>query len=349
MVKRSEITKKHQEFVDALKFTPTTVRLYIQGYGGECYAGKVDRKIYDYFKEHKYDISEYANDWDSNFGELIPSEMQPFYPGSPYDCDNLFHASGAELSDLNEIRVEEVDSGKELWVHNCGYSDLDDTGIEVEEGGGAEIYEHLDENTVVFWGGQGEKGCFFDGEFVIRAPFDPKKLKIVYENCDDWYIISTVLYDGEEIDGSGGYSTTGKWAEQKWVLFGDEEVYEPVSIEDRESEDSEEWDPAEELDKIVEEHSDDFLQEAADALNETFADELSTSDKTPEEIMYGLTDWFDRDTKPTRKGEYEVLIDAPWPNGGLGRAEWSGRTWKKDGEKVKIHQWRGLAREPYEA
>ena len=35
--------------MEILKFTPQTVTISVGGYGGECYIGKVDRKIYDYF------------------------------------------------------------------------------------------------------------------------------------------------------------------------------------------------------------------------------------------------------------------------------------------------------------
>ena len=320
--------KQKQELMDTLKFTPVKVRMLIQGYGGECYAGRVDRKIYEYFKAQRIDMEEYAGDWDGIFNDNVPRELQPFSPGSPYDCDGLFHASGAELSDLNEIRVDS-DDGQELWVHNCGYSDLEDSGATVNQMGGEDL-DDLDENEVVFWGGQGEKGCFFDAEFVLKQPFDPKKLTIGYENCDGWYIINSVEYDGEELDGTGGYSTSGKWTEHKWVLNNGEEVYNSVSLDDREEEGlewdavpesaciSEEWDPAQELDKIIEEHM--------------------------------LTDWYPVDVKPVRKGEYEVRTTKTpvWPFPATFRAQWTGRTWKdSDGNKVEgIIEWRGLAEDP---
>ena len=129
--------KQKEELIEILKFTPVRARIIIQGYGGECYAGTVDRKIYDYFKSRKIHMDEYSGDWD---GEIdVPEELQPYSPGSPYECDNLFHASGAELSDLNVIRVEDYDSGKDIWASNAGYSDLIKQGVEVEETGGGEI------------------------------------------------------------------------------------------------------------------------------------------------------------------------------------------------------------------
>jgi hypothetical protein len=320
--------KQQQELIDVLKFTPVKVRMLIQGYGGESYAGRVDRKIYDYFASQRIDMDEYAGDWDGIFNDNVPRDLQPFSPGSPYDCDGLWHASGAELSDLNEIRVDS-DDGQEIWVHNCGHSDLENSGVTVDQQGGEDL-DDLDENEVVLWGGQGEKGCFFDAEFVLKAPFDPKKLIIGYENCDGWYIINSVEYDSEELDGTGGYSTTGKWTEHKWILCNGEEVYDSVALDDREDEGlewdimpessctSETWDPAEELDKIS----------------------LPT------------TDWYPVDVKPVRKGEYDVDLgkDVAWPFSRIIRAEWSGRTWKnEDGDTLKsVVAWRGLAVEPVE-
>ena len=56
-------TKKQKEQLMAtLKFTPRDYRIEITGYGGEIYFGQVDRKIYEFFKEHKIDIAEYIED-----------------------------------------------------------------------------------------------------------------------------------------------------------------------------------------------------------------------------------------------------------------------------------------------
>lgn len=311
--------KQKQELVDILKFTPINARLLIQGYGGECYAGTVDRKIYDYFAKRKIDMDEYANDWDGDIN--VPENMQPFSPGSAYECDNLFHASGAELSDLNEIRVED-ENGKDLWVHDLRCDSLNKTGVIVGEGGGAEL-DDLEEGTVVFWGGQGEKGCFFDAEFTLKAPFDPKKLQISYENCDGWYIISNVEYDGEELDGTGGYSTTGKWAENKWIIIGDEEVYDSVSKDDCEDEDipvlegEEEW--------------------ASKAIDDNLSDEAVSSFSTLVQALSNARaeNWNSTDVKPTDKGVYEVkFVKGVWPLGDVRTAEWTGRSWKENGKKA---------------
>jgi hypothetical protein len=309
--------KQKQELVDILKFTPQTVTLSVSGYGGECYMGRVDRKIYDYFKEHKIDMEEYANDWDDKFG-FVPDEMRPFTPGSPYDCDGFCHASGPEMSDMNTVEVTD-ENGNTIWEGNLGLDWLDDEQIPVDEWETA-IIDDEPEGTVIFWGGQGEKGLLYGGTFELKQPFDPKKLKFNFSNADGWYICNNISYDSEDISNDD-LSTTGKWGENKWIIVGGEEVYEGVSRDDIEEESdqvSEDWDPAAELDKIVEEQL--------------------------------MTEWYPADVKPVHKGEYEVDLGklVAWPFARIVRAEWTGRSWKdSEGKSVKgIEAWRGLAEDP---
>lgn len=296
-----------QLLIDTLKFTPQTYQIYIGGYGGEAYAGRVSRETYEYFKENKIDIEEYASDWDNKFDD-VPRELQPFSPGSPYDCDSLFHSSGASLDGSNEITISD-ETGDIQWRCALGLNELEDAGVTVEEFGGADLGCDIGDNEVAFWGGNGEKGTFFEGEVLLRAPFDPKKLKVSYENCDDWYIVNTVEYDGEEIDGSNGYSTTGKWTENKWILGINVEEYEPVSREDQDEEESD---------------------EETECLEPTLPD---------------TTDWFPSDIDPVHKGVYEVMIGAvaAWPFPNQAYYTWTGKSWKDiDGKKATIYQWRGL-------
>lgn len=304
--------QKH-ELMEILKFTPQTVNIQIYAYGGECYMGRVDRKIYNFFKEHKIDLEEYASDWDGKF-DFVPSELQPFPPGSPYECDGLCHASGPEVSDTNRIEITDG-NGNTIWESSFGLNDLEDQGVEVDEWETA-IIDDEPEGTVIFWGGQGEKGTCFGSSFELKAPFDPKKLKISYSNCDGWWICNGVSYDEEDLDNDD-LSTTGKWGENKWVIVGGEEVYEAVSRDD--------------------------IDEESEVTEEQLIEEL---DQLGESLM---TDWFPKDIEPVRNGSYEVsLADTAWPFAGIVRADWNGKGWKQDGKKIKITQWRGLAGDPNE-
>lgn len=309
--KRKTKAEQHEELIQTLKFTPRTYTISIGGYGGETYAGVVDRKIYDYFKSKKIDIEQYAFNWDEDMWQDIPDEMRPFEPGSPYDCDNVFHGCGATFDGSNLITVTD-ENGETHWEKDLGYN-LEDDGVTVECLSSTEIGD-LEPGTIVIWSSQGEKGGFFEGEINLREPFDPAKLTINYEDCDGWSIICGIEYDGEEIDGSNGYSTTGKWSESKWIIVGDtEEVYE-----------------SEERDEDGEYDSEESEDEGLTAF-QTLADTLAER-------------WNDMDTKPDHKGEYEAkFVEGSWPVGNVRTAEWTGRSWKENGKKApEMLGWREL-------
>lgn len=318
--------EQKQELIDTLKFTPVRARILIQGYGGECYIGSVPRETYEFFKAKRIDVEQFVNDWDNELFPDVPGQHRFVESGSPYDCDNLFHQSGATMDDSSRLTVVNDDTNEDIFETDLSVHNLEDQGITVDCTDDFDSSD-LETGSVIFWGGQGEKGCFFDGEITLRAPFDPAKLRITYGNGDDWYLCSGVEYDGEEVEGSDGYSTTGKWGEHKFWIAGGEEVY---AGEERD-EDSEEWNPAAELDKIevpVLEGEEMWAQRAIDESS--------------------LSPWHDRDSNPVHKGEYEVVYNAQWPNSGQGRAEWTGRTWKQGGRKIVIRQWRGLNYNPAE-
>lgn len=220
--------KQKEELMQTLKFTPRNYRVEITGYGGEVYWGAVDRKIYDFFKEHKVDIEEYASDWDDEKWEFIPEDLRPFSPGSPYDVGGV-HQSGATFDENSTVTVYD-ELGEEVWSCPLGIDALEAAGVSVESAGDEYISEY-EEGTVVFYGAQGEKGLFFGNEFELRQPFDPKKLSISYNDHDGWEMVYGVSYNGEEIGGSD-YDTSGKWAENKWIIVGGEEIYEGVSRDD---------------------------------------------------------------------------------------------------------------------
>jgi len=229
--------KEKEELIQTLKFTPRDYKVEIGNYGGEIYFGTVDRKIYEFFKEKKIDIEQYAGDWDDEKWEDIPEDMRPFSPGSGYDCDNLAHNSGASFETGNTIEVYD-ENGDIVWSCDLTVEALEAEGVKVECF--EEVYiNDQPEGTVVFFGAQGEKGCLFGNDFHLTAPFDPKKLEVHYGDYDGWQMISGIMYNGEDIDNYN-LDTTGKWGEAKWLIVGDEEVYEGEYRDDGDSDDEDE-------------------------------------------------------------------------------------------------------------
>ena len=212
---------EQEELIQTLKFTPRTYRVMLSGYGGEIVLGSVPREQYEYFRDNEIDIEEYA--WDSDNEQEVPEEMQPFTPGEWHSCDDVAHESGCELSEYNYITVTD-ENGKEHWQCKLGYSELTDAGAEVDETEESLCSDRSDrENTVGFIGQSVEKGCFFEGELNLTAPFDPAKLAINYSDIEGWSLITGVTYDGEDIEGYDGYDTRGKSSEFKFYDTGEDD------------------------------------------------------------------------------------------------------------------------------
>ena len=216
--------EEQEKLVEILKFTPRTYTVTLAGYGGEIVLGSVDRKIYEYFKQNDLDIEEYS--WDSDYAEEnnIDEDMQPFEPGAWHDCDDVAHESGCELSEYNVIIVCD-ENGQEVWRCDLDYEQLENAGIEVE------CYDEIlcsdrsdTEGTVGYIGQSVEKGTFFDGPLELTAPFDPKLLKIGYGEYEGWCLIGSVMYDGEDVEGTDGYDTRGKSMEVKFYDTGEDDA-----------------------------------------------------------------------------------------------------------------------------
>ncbi len=204
--------KEQQQLMEVLKFTPRTYKVELWGYGGEYVMGTVDRKIYDYFRQHRISVADYA--WGGDEYEHVPEDMRPFEPGCWYDNDDMGHVSGV---DMNAGTMQITDENGEV-VYQRDLSDLD--GCDVQLSTCEEVW--IDEKpagTVVYYGYSSEKGSFFEANIELREPFDPEKLLINISDFDSNEIVVGVEYDGEELDNYGG-NTNGKGSEHGFYIAG---------------------------------------------------------------------------------------------------------------------------------
>ncbi len=198
------VNPEHEQLIEVLKFTPRTYSIQIWGYGGETVMGTVDGKIYDYFRQRRLDVSDFA--WNSDYADdnNIPEHMWPFSPGNYYDCDNIAHSNGASMeAGTLQILDEKGDTVLERTLGS-----IDGTDIELCYGEEAWVGQ-VGIGEVVFIGRTQEKGTFFEAEIELREPFDPEKLCITVDDIDGENFVSSVSYDGEDLDNNGG-STSGK-------------------------------------------------------------------------------------------------------------------------------------------
>jgi hypothetical protein len=206
--------EEQEKLLQVLKFTPRTYSIQMWGYGGEYAMGTVDRKIYDYFRYRRLDLSDFA--WDSDYAEdnNIPEDMWPFSPGSWYECDDMCHVNGVDM-DSGTLQISD-ENGNTVLERELESID----GMDIERSCGDEVWVDMKPaGTVVFIGVSHEKGTFFEGEIELTESFDPEKLCICYDDIDGNEIVTSVTYDGEDIDNNGG-STNGKSSDFGFYIAG---------------------------------------------------------------------------------------------------------------------------------
>jgi hypothetical protein len=214
---------EQQKLIEVLKFTPRTYKISMWGYGGEKVMGTVDKAVWDYCNQHQVDLSEIAwGDEDTAQEEMgLDLDMLPFPPGSWYECDSMGHISGVSR-DAGTLQIED-ENGETVFEKS-----FDDIG-----GGGTdgdpdwccddEVWiGSRKAGEVVFVGSSNEKGTFFEGNIELRAPFDITKLELHYDEFDGEDIVTSVVYDGEDVDNWGG-STDGKSSDMNMVLLLDDD------------------------------------------------------------------------------------------------------------------------------
>lgn len=208
--------EQKEKLLEVLKFTPRTYKISLWGYGGETVMGTVDRKIYDYFKQRRLDLSDYA--WDSDYADEneIPDEMQPFPAGSWYECDDMGHISGVD----RVAGTVQIDDENGETIYQEALDELSGRDGEPEFSCFDEVWiDSKPAGTVVFIGKSNEKGTFFEGEINLKEPFDITKLTLQYDDIDGEECINSVSYDGEDIDNWGG-DTNGKSSDFGFYIAG---------------------------------------------------------------------------------------------------------------------------------
>jgi len=218
---------EQQKLIEVLKFTPRTYKISMWGYGGEKVMGTVDPKCWDYCMEHQVDLTDIAWNYDACEEMDLDEDMLPFPPGSWYECDSMAHVNGVSRNaGTIQITDENDETVFEKSLEDCdGCEDSPEWCCDDEVWVGSRK-----KGEVVLVGSSNEKGTFFEGEIELRAPFDITKLELHYDEVDNEEIVTSVYYDGDEIDNNGG-STDGKSSDFTMVRITDDEGnwerYEP--------------------------------------------------------------------------------------------------------------------------
>ena len=224
------------ELVEAIK-GPRYYHILINGYGGEAAYMSISKEAHDFWNAHteehgdndlvQYMISDDGEEIEYEDIDSVPEEAQFLhdpdddnYKRPWYESHTEFeHSYGAEFGSAY-MDVDEVDSGEynsNIVREVMGRESVQDlcnriseeTDWEVEMYDSDECYAGSDVEYIAQLYSS-EKGCFFDGIIETVGEFDVKKLVFhlsEYDNGEE--TITSIEYDGVEVDNNGG-DTNGK-------------------------------------------------------------------------------------------------------------------------------------------
>ena len=228
--------EEKQELVDNLK-GKRFYRIGLWGYGGESAYINLNKAQYDFWKNHvdeygdsdavNYMVSAEDQDWDFDDIETVPEEADfmkdedgDYRPW--YEHHNEYSHQWGAAYDNARLTIDEVDSdewdGKTInevvrdgidlseWINEQHEkTDYEPEMVITED---EDHFADQGDYTCQFY--SSEKGTFFEGVIETVGEFDPTKLRIYineFPNGED--VVTSVEYNGEEVDNQGG-DTNGK-------------------------------------------------------------------------------------------------------------------------------------------
>jgi len=226
--------QQKEELVEAIK-GPHYYRITVTGYGAETSYSRISKEAHDFWKEvteeHgdndlvQYMIADDLEECEFDDIDSVPVEAQflndpndDMYKRPWYESHTEFEHTYGGTYDSCYLSVDEVADGEynsRVIAEVIDREDVSDfnnrLGEETEwahEAVEMGCCEEHDGYVAQLY--SSEKGCFFDGVIETVGEFDPKKLKFYtteFLNGED--TITSIEYDGKEVDNAGG-DTNGK-------------------------------------------------------------------------------------------------------------------------------------------
>ena len=219
----------YEELNEIIKRPIRYFQVELGGYGGESVYAKVSKEAYDFWSQKDLDFN--LEDYLFNAEEFIEENDIPEAANFLYSKEDDFYQEWYELEDELEhsygveynncwITVEETDTeeyNSETLQDVMSGIDLstltEEHDIDVDsEQFDLDKFADDDGNNYVLYAMSMEKGTFFSTTIEsTTGDFNPKKLKfdtMEMPNGDE--IVTSVMYNDEELDGLGNGDTRGK-------------------------------------------------------------------------------------------------------------------------------------------
>ena len=175
---------------------PFAYSVDIQGSGRSQRAGTISKAAYEYFSEDNELLINHIFHRDE-----VPDEV---HIGDWFDCDDIYEANGYELNGC----TLSLDGNGETHRIKMNEMELKNLGVKLIKK--IQTIEKSVKSGEInyFISGIEEQDGGWHYDLEIKEPFDPKKLELTISNFQSREIITSLVYDGHELeDPEGSYDT----------------------------------------------------------------------------------------------------------------------------------------------
>ena len=171
--------------------------LRLEGHGGQISVSKINKKQYQYWSDHQNDLVGHLNT-EEGFNS-VDQNLRLIEEATYWDKGNILYEYGVEYSD-NSFLIVENDKREEIFTSSLDTEELEEKNIELDEKYNPKMFDGV---THYYDIRHAEKGEFLNQNLELDEEFDPSKIKIIYSETNDWYLVTNLYYDDKElIEGS---------------------------------------------------------------------------------------------------------------------------------------------------
>jgi len=171
--------------------------LKLQGHGEQISVSKINKTQFQYWYDRQDYLIDHLNTEEGFYS--VDKTLRLIKKATYWDKANILYEYGVQYSG-DSLNIVENDEGEEIFTTSLDVDELEEKNIEIDEKYDPKLFDGV---SYYYDIRHGEKGIFLDQDLQLDEEFDPSKIKIVYSETNDWYLVTNLYYNNKElIEGS---------------------------------------------------------------------------------------------------------------------------------------------------
>ena len=171
--------------------------LKLQGHGGQISVSKINKTQFQYWYDRQDYLIDHLNTEEGFYS--VDKTLRLIKKATYWDKANILYEYGVEYCE-NSFLIVKNDNEEEIFTTSLDIDELEEKNIEIDEKYAPKLFDDV---LYYYDIRHAEKGEFLNQDLELDEKFDPSKIKIVYSETNDWYLVTNLYYDNNElVEGS---------------------------------------------------------------------------------------------------------------------------------------------------